>query len=156
MTVYYSASCNMKIKTFYTLSILILLVTVCIESYILFTVYKSDHKICNNKKDEKKSIEGKFARVNDYSLPKGAVDAKGLVPERGFVPDYRTAVKIAEAIWLPIFGKAIYDDAPFNAALFKDSIWVVTGSLPPNTVGGSFYIKLNKSDGRILKVTHEK
>ncbi len=50
-------------------------------------------------------------------------------PERGFVPDSATAIRIAEAIWIPIYGQAqIENERPFTATL-KDDVWTVTGSL---------------------------
>lgn len=47
----------------------------------------------------------------------------------GYVPDEVTAVKVAEAIWLPLFGDAIYDKKPFRAELKNDSVWIVQGTL---------------------------
>jgi len=31
-----------------------------------------------------------------------------VTPEQGFVPNVNTAINIAEAIWLPIYGESIY------------------------------------------------
>ncbi len=77
-------------------------------------------------------------------------------PKNGFVPDEATAINIAEAIWLPIYGKSIYNEKPFHAKLYKGTVWVVEGTLPVNMLGGTAYIEINKSDCRILKVTHGK
>ena len=33
---------------------------------------------------------------------------KGYLPKEGFVPDKNTAIKIAEAVWFPIYGESIY------------------------------------------------
>ena len=79
---------------------------------------------------------------------------KTFVPENGFVPDEKTAIKIAEAIWYPIYGDEIYDEKPFKAEL-KDSVWVVRGTLNFD-VGGVAYIEIQKSDCKILKVAHGK
>jgi hypothetical protein len=46
-----------------------------------------------------------------------------------FVPDKKTAIKIAEAIWLPIYGEDIYSQKPFVAQLINDKYWEVTGTL---------------------------
>jgi hypothetical protein len=72
-----------------------------------------------------------------------------------FVPNEETAKKIAEAVWLPIYGNKIYDEKPYKTYL-KDNIWVVTGFLPQGYIGGTAYIEIRKSDGKILKVTHGK
>ena len=79
----------------------------------------------------------------------------GYVPKKGFVPDKETAIKIAEAIWLPIYGEGIYQRQPFEAKL-KNGIWIVEGSMPPDTKGGVPYIEIRKSDCKILKVEHGK
>jgi len=73
-----------------------------------------------------------------------------------YVPNEEVAIKIAEAIWLPIYGEKIYDQKPYIIYLLKDSVWIVTGTLPENELGGTAYIEIQKSDGKILKVTHGK
>src|SRR2546430_12636780 len=55
---------------------------------------------------------------------------QGYVPPRGFVPDSATAVRIAIAAWIPIYGEnMITAEKPFAATL-QDSVWTVTGSAP--------------------------
>lgn len=73
----------------------------------------------------------------------------------GYVPDKTTAIKIAEAIWLPIYGNKIFNNKPFIADLRGDSVWVVQGTLKSGK-GGVPYIEIQKSDCKILKVIHEK
>ena len=34
---------------------------------------------------------------------------------KNYVPDKITAIKIAEAVWLPIYGNSIYEKKPFVA-----------------------------------------
>jgi hypothetical protein len=78
-------------------------------------------------------------------------------PEAGFVPDEVTAIKVAEALWLPHFGKEIYDSWPFTAELVDDSIWVVQGTLrkgPGAVAGGVPYVEILKRDCRVLILYH--
>lgn len=79
-----------------------------------------------------------------------------LAPKVDCIPNPETAIKIAEAIWLPIYGKIIYDETPFNTMLLKDSIWIVSGSLKEGMVGGTAYLKMRKYDGQVLEITHYK
>jgi len=72
-----------------------------------------------------------------------------------YVPDSITAIKIAEAVWLPRFGKDIYKKKPFVATLKNDSIWVVKGSLH-HKKGGVPYAEIQKYDGRIRSIYHTK
>ncbi len=74
-----------------------------------------------------------------------------------YVPNEETAKKIAEAIWLPIYGEEVLAQRPYNAILVND-IWKVGGLMPcrdePGCRGGTAYIEIRKSDCKILKVTH--
>jgi hypothetical protein len=89
-------------------------------------------------------------------------------PPKGYVPDAETAIKIAIAVWEPIYGIAqIQGQTPFKTEL-TDGIWTVTGTLPgPEkfiddkgqemmrvTAGGVALIKIDKESGCILRVSH--
>lgn len=76
----------------------------------------------------------------------------------GYVPTADVAKKIAEAVWIPIYGKEhIEAEKPFQAVLTNNEVWVVQGSLPKrHTLGGTAYIEISKLDGRIVRVTHGK
>jgi hypothetical protein len=89
------------------------------------------------------------------------------IPKEGYVPDSVTAVKIAEAVWMPIYGITIYRSRPFIAKLSKDKkVWTVTGTFnrsEPDTVkgdtviiskGGAPYVEISKQDCRILRLYH--
>ena len=79
----------------------------------------------------------------------------GYKPSEGYVPNAETAVKIAEAVWLPIYGKKIYKEKPFKAIL-KDETWFVTGSLPKGSLGGVAEAEISKDNGCIIKISHSK
>lgn len=82
---------------------------------------------------------------------------KPINPYLDFVPNRETAIKIAEAIWLPIYGKEIYDDTPFIATLKDSSVWLVKGTFNNDYMfGGVPYIWIRKKDSKILKVIHGK
>ncbi len=89
--------------------------------------------------------------------------------QSSFVPDSATAVKIAEAVWIPIFGNDIYKERPFIAKLIGDSVWIVTGTKSESgwnlinghkmlTVvsGGVLHAEIAKKDGSIITVFHSK
>lgn len=71
------------------------------------------------------------------------------------VPDEGTAKKIAEAVWLPIYGEEIHMQKPYKAIL-EDSVWIVEGVLPEGIKGGSAYIEIRRKDCKVLKITHGK
>jgi NTF2 fold immunity protein len=75
-------------------------------------------------------------------------------PPKGYVPDAATAIKIAEAVWIPIYGKeTLKDERPFTAQLV-DGVWIVQGTMPKGMNGGTAYAEISKETGCILKVTH--
>ena len=82
--------------------------------------------------------------------PKHSVNPKG-----GLVPNAETAIKIAEAVWLPIYGGAVLKKKPFVARLVND-VWVVEGTLPTESVGGVPLAEISKKDGKVLRVSHGK
>ena len=94
-----------------------------------------------------------------------AAQAQSFTPKGGFVPDSITAVKIAEAVLIPVYGKELVEsERPFTAKL-ENGVWTVRGTLHcPNgkggqtmvCVGGTAEVKLSKGDGRILEMIHYK
>jgi hypothetical protein len=90
-----------------------------------------------------------------YPTPPEPGDSKSIQPKDGFVPNELTAIRIAEAVLVPIYGEVdIRSERPFKAAL-ADGVWTVTGTLPPKFLGGTAIVRLAKSDGRIMFVIHE-
>ncbi len=85
---------------------------------------------------------------------------QGPPPRTGYVPDEATAVKIAEAVLVPIYGeKQIESERPFHAELNGD-VWTITGTFhcPVGRIcaGGVAEIQLSATDARILSVRHGK
>jgi NTF2 fold immunity protein len=83
-------------------------------------------------------------------------------PKDGFVPNAETASKVGEAVLLPVYGEEkILSERPFKATLQGD-VWSVEGTLhcegPPDTIckGGTALVKLSKTSGQILFMTHFK
>jgi hypothetical protein len=77
-------------------------------------------------------------------------------PGTSYVPDAATAIKIAIAVWEPIYGAAhIAGERPYHAVL-RNKIWTVEGSMPKNILGGVAVAEISKDDGRILRVSHGK
>ena len=77
------------------------------------------------------------------------------VPKEGYVPDDKTAIRIAEAVLSPICGeRKLAQERPFSASL-QNEVWTVSGNHPDPHVlgGGEAIIQISKKDGRILGVT---
>jgi hypothetical protein len=93
-----------------------------------------------------------------------AAIAQAYRPKEGYVPDSVTAVRIAEAVLIPVYGqKQIASEEPFTARL-KDEVWTVLGTLhcPDEKsgmtacVGGMAGVQISKADARILSMAHGK
>ena len=92
-------------------------------------------------------------------------EANGFKPTSGFVPDSQTAVKIAEAVLIPVYGEQqIRSEEPFTGQL-KGDVWTVSGTLrcpdgrggfTTDCAGGVAVVKLSKADGRVLFMMHYK
>jgi hypothetical protein len=90
---------------------------------------------------------------------------QGYKPASGYVPDSKTAIRIAEAVLDPVYGnKHIESERPFTATL-KDGVWTVTGTLHcPDATGGSTIscdggvaeVRISKDDARVLYMMHGK
>jgi hypothetical protein len=92
--------------------------------------------------------------------------SQGLPPRSGYVPDSATAVKIAEAVLIPVYGKErIESERPFTAEL-NNGVWTVAGTLHCSDgkggttttlcVGGVAAVKISKADARVLFMMHYK
>jgi len=85
-----------------------------------------------------------------YGSDKKAEDTS--LPSRGVVPNEITAVKIAEAVFLPIYGEEeVARYRPYEATL-KDGVWTVFGTLKRNARGGTPTMTIQKSDGKVLDI----
>ena len=79
-------------------------------------------------------------------------------PPKGFVPDAKTATRIAEAVLIPIYGElSVSWDRPLKAKL-EHGTWTVVGTMhcQENLPAGHYcfgghWVRLSKADGRILQ-----
>jgi hypothetical protein len=74
-------------------------------------------------------------------------------PRNGYVPDQKTAMQVAEAILVSVYGEGqVKAQEPFRVSL-DGNIWTVKGALPHGPEGNA-EIKLSKKDGAVLYVSH--
>ena len=75
-------------------------------------------------------------------------------PMAGYVPDEVTAIRIAVAVWEPIYGRrTIAREKPYHAVL-SDGVWTVEGSMPRLALGGVAVAEVRRSDGCVLRISH--
>jgi len=79
------------------------------------------------------------------------VDNKTLIIE-----DSTTAINVAEPILFKIYGKEnIQSEKPYETYLINN-YWVITGTLPEDSVGGTFLIIIDARNSQVLRITHGK
>lgn len=77
-------------------------------------------------------------------------------PPSGYVPDADTAIRIAVAVWKPIYGRDnIEARKPYRASL-RNGVWLVEGALPRGKKGGGPLAEISKADATVLRVSHGK
>ncbi|WPV02715.1 NTF2 fold immunity protein [Mucilaginibacter sp. cycad4] len=66
------------------------------------------------------------------------------------------AIEFAEPILFRIFGEDdIRDEKPYMIDLV-DGFWIMEGSLPKETHGGTFHIIFSANNGRVIQLYHDK
>ncbi len=79
------------------------------------------------------------------------IDNKSLL-----IKDSLTAIKVAEPILFSIYGKEnIESEKPYETYLINN-YWVIAGTLPEDSLGGTFLIIIDARNSKVLKVTHGK
>ena len=72
------------------------------------------------------------------------------------IKDSLTAIRVAEPILFSIYSKDnIIRQQPYET-YFIDSYWLIRGTLPKGSHGGTFLIIMDAKDCRILRITHGK
>jgi len=94
--------------------------------------------------------------ISAATVPAEETQKHNYKPDEGYVPNAETAIRIAEAVWLPIYGERITEKKPSNATL-ENGIWTVEGTLPPKyTKGGVPVAEISKETGEVLRISHGK
>ncbi len=82
-------------------------------------------------------------------------EGPGYVPPNGFIPDKKTALRVAEAILTAAYGeKQIATEQPLKIALLDNDVWMVWGTLDRRYLGGVAVVKISKKTGKVLYLTH--
>ena len=76
-------------------------------------------------------------------------------PKAGFVPDEETATRIAEAVWIAIYGKEkVESQKPFQVEVEND-VWIVRGSFRKGGSEGGVIARISKANGTIFEVSQD-
>ena len=107
---------------------------------------------CGTKKSQKQNDPDYLPSYSSYIEKTG----KPQKFEPDLVPDEKTAIKVANAIWDSRYGNStVVRDLPYTVTLEENKVWFVKTNLPKGYVGQILFIKINKYDGKILYVWSE-
>lgn len=86
-----------------------------------------------------------------------AMAQKKTFTQKILIPDSTIAIDIALVYFKYIYGSENTNRfKPYTAKLMNDKVWIVTGYLPHNMLGGVPSIEIQRVDGKVLKITHGK
>jgi hypothetical protein len=91
----------------------------------------------------------------DY-VRRSIVLSRSYAPKDGYVPDASTAIAIADAVTVPIYGRSTVDqEKPLRAEL-KDGRWLVIGTDHRATAGGGGTVEvlIDQMTAKILYLNH--
>jgi hypothetical protein len=123
---------------------LIYFLTILTVSYSAFGQSTTDRQILGREFAEQELKSALF----DKSLHNVA-DKKGII-----VKDSLTAIDIAEQILFKKYGKKQIRKQLSYETYLINNYWVIFGTLPKDSDGGTFFIILDSRDSSILKITH--
>jgi|GEM_PF-1230359 len=119
--------------------------------------------MCSCRNNQNSQVEVKEEKMMPEDLiPTTDVFSKYEIPEEiitnlDIVPDEKTAEEVAKVILTLIYGKDIKKSKPFEVNFDSEyNAWVVSGTLKANMAGGVPTIIIQKSDGKVLAVSHTK
>lgn len=97
---------------------------------------------CNQIKQDKKLNDEKVKHDIVRTNPK----------TDGCVPTVQVAIKVAKAVWIPLYDKLADSCKSIKAELSKDGVWKVYNKIPEDAEGVELYAYINRMDGKIIKV----
>ncbi len=97
-----------------------------------------------------------FVACLGISTARAAAPIPRLWSKQGPVPTAAEAIAIAVKLWSPIYGTdKVAREKPYHASLER-GVWTVQGSVPRRAAGGAAILRIRKSDGEVLLLSHFK
>jgi hypothetical protein len=102
-------------------------------------------------------LENRYATVQLQHALEEKSDAKVITGSKAVpLKDTISAIRAAEKILFKTYGKAtIENQKPYRIQLI-DNYWIIWGTFPADSLGGTFLIILDSRNSMILKMTHGK
>ena len=109
--------------------------------------YSQNNRSVMGKSNAEQELKFALSKESQHNV----IDNKSLL-----IKDSSTAINVAEPILFSIYGKEnIENQKPYESYLIEN-YWVIAGTLPEDSVGGTFLIIIDARNSKVLKITHEK
>lgn len=116
-------------------------------SFVSISCTQRNNRATSEKTNTENQLKYVLSDKNQHNL----IDNKRII-----IKDSLTAISVAEPILFGIYGKDnIVNQKPYEINLI-DSCWILSGTLPKNMVGGTFFIIIDARNSKIIKITHGK
>jgi hypothetical protein len=111
---------------------------------------------CRQIKDNRTILGKSYAEQELKSVLSGKSQHNIIDNKTIIIKDSSTAINVAEPILFSIYGKNnITEQRPYEI-YFIDNYWVLTGTLPKGSAGGTFLIIIDSRNSKVLRITHGK
>ena len=91
----------------------------------------------------------------DSSLLSFPVDVDIPLPDEGVIPTAEVAAKVALALSIAKYGDEVLEEMPLQICQIG-GVWKIQGTLRDGVKGGVIHIEINKNDGKIRSMWHDK
>lgn len=127
-----------------------------IKSILTFSVLTIYLAACGQNKSDRLVLGKKYAEEELKSALSDTAQHNVITAESTIIKDSITATIIAESVLFGIYGKAnITKQKPYEIYHIQN-FWLLTGTLPKGSLGGTFLIILDDRNSQIIKITHGK
>ena len=111
---------------------------------------------CSQSKNDRRFLGEKYAKEElDKTL--NSKEGHNVIDNRTLIiKNKETAIKLAETILFDMYGKKnIESQKPYDIHRFQN-YYVISGTLPKKSIGGTFIIIIDGTNSKILKISHGK
>lgn len=111
---------------------------------------------CGQNKQERITLGREYAEQELKSALTDSTKHNVISSKNVILKDSLTATTVAETVLFCIYGKTnITKQKPYEINHINN-FWVLNGTLPKGTLGGTFLIIIDDRNSRIIKITHGK
>lgn len=154
----------MKMKNVYLVTVIVL-VALLVIMFVDFAKKEPEDAIkfneCQNSKVVKSSeyIQKQNETTQVFQLSEYQDEIKKFSSNKvvGKISNVEEAIENVEKIWVEIYGDVVKDQQPYQYFYdVQQEVWLITGTLPPDMLGGVVNALIKKNTGEVLAIWHEK